>query len=95
VISWWVERNETASGSSCSPRMKEKPFIMEINARAFGIAVVTLGVAFILCIAGIIGLAAFEKPVPDILPQLSTLIAGGLIGMLVKTPTQPPVGGQG
>ena len=68
---------------------------MEINAKAFGYTVLFLGVAFLMCIGGVIGLAAFEKDVPDILTQLATLIAGGLIGMLVKTPTQPPVGGQG
>ncbi len=63
---------------------------MGLNDKAFGMVVLFLGSALLLCVAGIVGLAAYDKTIPDVLQNLGVGVLGGLVGMLVRTPNQPP-----
>ncbi len=63
---------------------------MNLNEKSFGMVIVFLGVALLTCIGGIIGLTATDHPVPDVLQNLGVGVLGGLVGMLVRTPQQPP-----
>lgn len=63
---------------------------MELNARSFAFVVLFLGATLILAVGGIVTLAILEKSVPDILSQIATGVITGLIGLLVRTPGQPP-----
>ena len=63
-----------------------------LNQKAFGYVVLFLGVALLGCIGGIIFLAATDDTVPDILQNIASGVVAGLIGLLVKTPSQPPAG---
>jgi hypothetical protein len=65
---------------------------MNVNERAFGYVVLFLGATLIICVGGIIGLAATDNTVPDILQNIASGVVAGLIGLLVKTPNQPPPG---
>lgn len=65
---------------------------MNVNERAFGYVVLFLGVTLLLCVVGIVFLAATDDAVPDILQNIASGVVAGLIGLLVKTPAQPPAG---
>ena len=65
---------------------------MGINEKAFGFVVVFLGVTLLACVGGIVFLAATDDAVPDILQNIASGVVAGLIGLLVKTPNQPPQG---
>ena len=65
---------------------------MEINAKTFVYVVVFLGASLLLSLGGIIFLAANEKKIPDVLAGTPIAVTTGLIGLLVKTPTQKPAG---
>lgn len=65
---------------------------MEINAQAFGYVVLFLGVALLLCVGGIVALAVVENTVPDILEITTGSLVTGMLGLLVKTPSQAAVG---
>jgi hypothetical protein len=67
---------------------------MNLNERAFGYIVLFLGFSLLLCVGGIVFLGVVEKPVDDILKVTTGALTTGLLGLLVKTPTQPPVGDQ-
>jgi hypothetical protein len=58
------------------------------------IVVLFLGAALLLALAGIIGLAAFQVPVPDILANLALIDAGALTALLRpgQALTRPPAG---
>ncbi len=49
-----------------------------------------LGVTLLACVGAWIALALLEKPMPDGLSALTTLVAGGLLGVLA--PTNPASG---
>lgn len=61
---------------------------MELNTKAFGYVVLFLGCVLVLCVGGIIFLAAVDKSVPDILQNIASGDLAGLIGLLVQTPLQ-------
>lgn len=66
---------------------------MTLNKNAFTFVVLFLGVGLILCLGGVVYLNASGNSVDDILKQAITGIVTGLIGLLARTPEQPPVGG--
>lgn len=55
------------------------------NPRILAIVLAILGAALLLCLGGIIYLAAAmpARPIPDVLIGTTTLIAGGVLGILV------------
>jgi membrane associated rhomboid family serine protease len=64
---------------------------MNLNERAFGMVVIFLGVTLLLCVGAITFLAATsEQTIPDILQNIASGVVAGLIGLLVRTPNQPP-----
>lgn len=66
---------------------------MNLNERAFGIVVVFLGVALLMVIAFMGVLALNELAIPDPLQIALGGLIPGLLGLLAKTPNQPPPGG--
>ena len=57
------------------------------DRRIFAILVGTLGFALLVCVIGVITLAALGKPVDDILKQAITGLITGLLGIFTRTPT--------
>lgn len=68
---------------------------MRLNERAFGLVVVFLGVTLLVCVFGIVFLVSTGNTTPDILQNIASGVVAGLIGLLVKTPNQPPPGDGG
>lgn len=61
------------------------------NPRVLTVTLAILGFALIQCLAGIIYLAAAvpARPIPDVLIGTVSLIAGGILGVLVpRTPRE-------
>ena len=56
------------------------------DRRIFAILVGTLGFALLICVVGVITLAALGKPVDDILKQAITGLITGLLGIFTRTP---------
>lgn len=63
---------------------------MKLNERAFGLVVIFLGVALLMCLGFIGVLALQEQGVPDELKVASGSLVTGLLGLLAKTPLQQP-----
>lgn len=63
---------------------------MKLNESAFTIVIIFLGLTMLTSLAGIIGLAANSQPVPDELKVTLASVVAGMIGMLARTPGQPP-----
>lgn len=55
---------------------------MFTSEKMFGYVVMFLGVALLMCVAGIIYLVATDNTVPDILQNIASGIVAGLIGLL-------------
>lgn len=62
-----------------------------MRATTLNIVLGILGTALILCLGGIIALAVATpaRPIPDILVGTTTLIVGGVLGLLA--PSKPTV----
>lgn len=63
-----------------------------MKATTLNIVLAILGVALLTCLGGIVFLAAQEpaRAVPDILVGTTTLIVGGIIGLLVPSRQPTP-----
>lgn len=57
------------------------------NASILKIALLFLGTALLICLGGVIWLAAANpaRPIPDVLVGTTGLVVGGLIGILVPS----------
>ena len=60
------------------------------DRRVFFATVVFLGIGLLTCIAGIIGLAATGRGIPGVLETVAAGLVTGLIGLLVRGPTDQP-----
>lgn len=56
------------------------------DRKVFTILVGTLGAALLICVIGVIVLAATGHPVDDILKQAITGLITGLLGIFTRTP---------
>ena len=52
----------------------------------YRMVVIALGLAVLLSIGGVIGLAAFDKTIPDLLTALGSAAIGALAGLLAPSP---------
>lgn len=62
-----------------------------MNQSTLNLALYILGAGFLLCLGGIIFLAAQEpaRSIPDVLVGTIGLIGGAIVGVLVPTKTPP------
>lgn len=57
---------------------------MSIDTKQFETAIKFLGATMMVCVLGIIVLAGFEKPIPDVLQNIAIGTMTGLVGLLVQ-----------
>jgi len=56
----------------------------------FALVVIFLGGTLLLCVGGIIALAAWDRTIPTILENIATGCSVGIAGLLARTPTSGP-----
>lgn len=61
-----------------------------IDRSVFRLVVALVGGTLVLCVAGIVGLVAFDKTVPDILENVTVGALTGLVGLLATARDDAP-----